>query len=260
MTPAKRFFDLLLLALLGTILVPVLAILAVILAMRQGRPIFFGSQRATAPGRNFTLWKLRSMLQDSGDAGVSGGDKQQRITPMGRILRRSRMDELPQMWNILRGDMSFVGPRPPLPDYVARFPDLYAQVLQSRPGVTGLASLVFAAHEEALLARCLTPAETDATYARRCVPRKARIDLIYQRNQSLMLDLWLVIITGGRAFGMIKRGPSLPRLRDGRRRKRVMRPSCVGVPTQASGAHSSFGPDTAAALRLASHEQDPKSP
>jgi lipopolysaccharide/colanic/teichoic acid biosynthesis glycosyltransferase len=257
MTLTKRLFDLTLLALLGTILVPVLGILAVILAIRQGRPIFFGSERSKAPGRNFTLWKLRSMTHDLGDAGVSGGDKQQRITPMGRLLRRSRMDELPQMWNILRGDISFVGPRPPLPDYVARFPDLYAQVLQSRPGVTGLASLVFAAHEEAMLARCATPAETDATYARRCVPRKAKIDLIYQRNHSLMLDLWLVIITGGRAFGVIKRSPSLPRLR---RRKRDAVKSGGRMSTSAGGVNSSFGRDASRMLSLKPNQQDPKAP
>lgn len=257
MTLTKRLFDLFLLALLGTILVPVLGILAVILAIRQGRPVLFGSERSKAPGRNFTLWKLRSMTHDLGDAGVSGGDKQQRITPMGRLLRRSRMDELPQMWNILRGDISFVGPRPPLPDYVARFPDLYAQVLQSRPGVTGLASLVFAAHEEAMLARCATPAATDATYARRCVPRKARIDLIYQRNHSLMLDLWLVIITGARAFGIIKRSPSLPRLR---RRRHGVAPDRGGRPVKARRAESYFVTGTAGNLRLSSQEQDPKAP
>jgi lipopolysaccharide/colanic/teichoic acid biosynthesis glycosyltransferase len=213
MTLSKRLFDLFLLALLAVILVPVLAVLALILAGVQGRPVLFGSNRSRAPGHDFTLWKLRSMTQDAGDAGVSGGDKQARITPLGRVLRRTRMDELPQMWNILRGDISFVGPRPPLPAYVARCPDLYARVLRSRPGVTGLASLVFASHEEALLARCATPAETDATYVRRCVPRKARIDLIYQQKQSLGLDAWLVIVTGGRALGLMRRGRRLPRLR-----------------------------------------------
>ena len=213
MTLSKRLFDLSLLVLLGAMLVPVSMILALILGLGQGGPILFGSERSRVLGQTFTLWKFRSMTQDMADAGVSGGDKHQRITPLGRVLRRTRMDELPQMWNILRGDISFVGPRPPLPVYVARFPHLYARVLQSRPGVTGLASLVFAAHEEALLACCATPDETDATYARRCVPRKARIDLIYQRRRSLLLDAWLVIVTGGRALGLMRRGPRLPRLR-----------------------------------------------
>jgi lipopolysaccharide/colanic/teichoic acid biosynthesis glycosyltransferase len=132
------------------------------------------------------------------DSGVSGGDKAARITALGRLLRRSRLDEIPQLWNVIRGDMSFVGPRPPLRQYVERFPDLYAQVLRSRPGITGLATLVYHGHEERLLARCATPEETDALYARACVPRKARLDLIYQRRRSLCWDLWLMMQTAGK--------------------------------------------------------------
>src|SRR5690606_28666329 len=109
-----------------------------------------------------------------------------------------RLDEVPQLWNVLKGDMSFVGPRPPLRVYVERFPDLYAQVLRSRPGVTGLASLHFHRHEEWILARCATPEDTDAAYARRCVPRKARLDLIYQRRRNLCLDMALMWRTAAR--------------------------------------------------------------
>lgn len=258
MTPGKRVFDLAVLALLGTILGPVLVALAICIAVKQGRPILFGSQRCSGPDRIFTLWKLRSMTQDAADSGVSGGDKQQRITPIGRILRRSRMDELPQMWNILKGDISFVGPRPPLPIYVARFPALYAQVLQSRPGVTGLASLVFAAHEEAILARCATFAETDAAYVRRCIPRKARIDLIYQRRRSLLLDLWIVVITGGRALGLMKRGPRLPRLPRLDRPKRQTTQSCGRMPTNASVDKSSVGGKARQRLDISMKDQGRK--
>ena len=213
MSRAKRLFDLALLAILTPVLFPVLALLAAILLIVQGRPLFFGSVRMRDPVRRFTLWKLRSMTLDGADHGVSGGNKRARVTPIGRILRRARMDELPQLVNIARGDISFVGPRPPLPLYVERFPALYARVLTSCPGVTGLASLVFAAHEEGLLARCTTAQETDAVYARRCVPRKARIDLIYQANQSLSLDAWLVVLTIGRSCGLLRRGRRLPRRR-----------------------------------------------
>jgi lipopolysaccharide/colanic/teichoic acid biosynthesis glycosyltransferase len=107
------------------------------------------------------------------------------------------LDEIPQLWNILRGDMSFVGPRPPLRSYVERAPALYAAVLRSRPGLTGLATLHFRRHEERLLARCFTPQETDSVYARRCVPRKARLDLIYQRRPNLCADvaiLWKTVM------------------------------------------------------------------
>ena len=210
MTAAKRSLDLCLLAILAPLLLPVLGMLAIILWALQGRPVFYGGERMRSVAEGFPLWKLRSMIVAARDTGVSGGDKAARITPLGRILRRTRMDELPQLLNILRGDISFVGPRPPLRVYVERFPGLYAQVLRSRPGVTGLASLVFAAHEERLLARCASAAETDATYARVCVPRKARIDLIYQRHQSVGFDLWLIALTAARVMG-VARSRRLPR-------------------------------------------------
>lgn len=185
MTLPKRALDLALALLLGALL----ALLLLWLLLREGRPLFHAAERMRAPGQPFRLWKLRTMAPDPADSGVSGGDKVSRITPTGRFLRRTRLDEIPQLWNVLRGDMSFVGPRPPLRQYVERFPALYAQVLRSRPGLTGLATLHFHRHEERLLARCRTPAETDATYVRACIPRKARLDLIYQRRRTICLDL-----------------------------------------------------------------------
>ena len=134
------------------------------------------------------------------DTGVSGGDKAARITRTGAWLRARRLDEFPQLWNILKGDLSFVGPRPPLRQYVEANPEIYAKVLQSRPGVTGLASICYHKHEAALLARCQTPEETDAVYSRICVPAKARLDLIYQRNQSMCYDFDLVFQTIGNIF------------------------------------------------------------
>ena len=210
MTASKRRLDLFLATLLVPVVLPLLGVLVVLLWMAQGRPIFFGGERMRNMTQGFTLWKLRSMTLVASDRGVSGGDKLARVTPFGRILRRSRMDELPQLFNIFRGDISFVGPRPPLRLYVERFPDLYDQVLRVPPGITGLASLVFAAHEERLLARSTSAEVTDAIYARICVPRKARIDLIYQRHQSLTFDLWLISLTAARVFGFV-RGRRLPR-------------------------------------------------
>ncbi|SFO84135.1 sugar transferase [Tranquillimonas alkanivorans] len=200
MTPAKRAFDIVLALVLGLVLLPPLALLLLVLLATSGRPLFYGSERMKTPERGFTLWKLRTMTVVRDDAGVSGGDKSTRITPAGRILRRTRLDEIPQLWNVLRGDMSFVGPRPPLRQYVERFPDLYARVLRSRPGITGLATLRYHRHEERLLARCGSAAQTDLVYARRCVPRKATLDLIYQRNRTLCLDLALVGETAARAL------------------------------------------------------------
>lgn len=213
MTLSKRGFDIGLLGLLSVVLVPLLVVLVILMLIRGERPIFFGADRMHDPATRFTLWKLRTMTPDTNDKGVSGGDKRDRITPMGHRLRRTRMDELPQMWNILRGDISFVGPRPPLAHYVQQFPEIYNAVLRSRPGVTGLATLVFASHEEALLRGCTTPQQTERVYVRRCVRRKARIDLLYQKNQGLCLDAYLVALTAGRFLGLVGRTGRLPRRR-----------------------------------------------
>ncbi|MFQ5439402.1 MAG: sugar transferase, partial [Paracoccaceae bacterium] len=125
-----------------------------------------------------------------------------------RFLRKTRLDELPQLINIIKGDMSFVGPRPPLRQYTEDCPEVYWQVLACRPGVTGLATLVFHAHEERLLAACSSATETDRTYRRRCIPRKARLDMIYADNRNPCFDLWLLWRTLTRAFTAPK--PPLP--------------------------------------------------
>ncbi|MFV0490877.1 MAG: sugar transferase [Pseudorhodobacter sp.] len=200
MTPAKRILDLLLVLFFGTILLVPFGLLLLAMLVLEGRPLFYVAARMKAPGRPFPLWKLRTMPVTAGRTGVSGGNKVAQITPMGRFLRRARMDEVPQLWNVLKGDMSFVGPRPPLPEYVDRFPALYARVLRSRPGITGLASLRIHDYEERLLAHCRDAAETDAVYSRRCVPKKAELDLIYQRNRNFCFDLKLIWETGARVL------------------------------------------------------------
>ncbi|MFW5678409.1 MAG: sugar transferase [Rhodosalinus sp.] len=204
MTPAKRTFDIVIALGLGLLLAPLIAAVALVVLVRDGRPVLYLSERMRSPQRPFLLWKFRTMTVAENDSGVSGGDKTARITPTGRILRRHRLDELPQLWNVLRGDMSFVGPRPPLRRYVEAFPELYAEVLRARPGVTGLATVLYHAEEERLLAPCRTAAETDAVYSRRCVPRKARLDRIYAARRSVCSDLWLMFAT------ILKRLPVLP--------------------------------------------------
>lgn len=196
MTLSKRLFDIALALVLALLLLVPTLVLSLWLLLRQGRPLLYRSERMKTATTPFRLWKFRTMTAAApGESGVSGGDKAARITPQGRFLRRTRLDEIPQLWNILKGDMSFVGPRPPLRQYVEADPALYARVLHSRPGLTGLATLHFRRHEERLLAACATPAETDAVYARRCVPRKARLDLIYQQNRSTCGDAALILAT-----------------------------------------------------------------
>ena len=195
MTWRKRAFDLFFASLLVLILGPVIVFLVVYILIKQGRPLFYVSERMKSPTECFDLWKFRTMTVVEQDSGVSGGNKDARITPVGAVLRGKRLDELPQLWNILRGDLSIVGPRPPLPEYVERFPEVYDEVLKSRPGVTGLATIRFHRHEDRLLAACETPEETDAVYCRVCVPRKAKLDMIYQRNQSTCYDFSIVFET-----------------------------------------------------------------
>lgn len=195
MTPAKRLFDIFAALALGLILLIPVALTALLILIRDGRPVFYLSERMKTPTKGFRLVKFRTMKTVATDSGVSGGDKADRITKTGHFLRRSRLDEVPQLWNVLRGDISFVGPRPPLRQYVDRFPEVYSEVLKSCPGITGLASVYFHAHEEALLARARTAAETDEIYSRICVPRKARIDIIYQKRRNLCMDATIMLKT-----------------------------------------------------------------
>lgn len=195
MSASKRALDIALSLLLMLVLWPVGLVIAVAIKLSDGGPVFYIAERMRGVEQPFMLWKFRTMRGAARNAGVSGGDKAGRITPVGRVLRRTRLDELPQLWNILRGDISFVGPRPPLRRYVELFPALYDEVLNARPGVTGLATLAFHRREEQLLKTCETPEETEAVYVRRCVPVKARIDLIYARERSLCYDVQLMVAT-----------------------------------------------------------------
>lgn len=192
MTVGKRAFDIVFALALLIPLSVVMAVVALIMLVTQGRPLLYVAPRMRAPGEQFNLLKFRTMLREEGDFGATGAHKHWRITRVGRFLRRTRIDELPQLFNILRGDMSFVGPRPPLREYVERFPLLYAQVLKNRPGVTGLATMIYHAHEDRIMANCTTAEATEAAYYRRCLPTKLRLDLIYQRRRGLRVDLWII--------------------------------------------------------------------
>ena len=160
----------------------------------DGAPAIFVARRCTLGGREFDMFKFRTMTPGPG-TGVTGGDKTSRITPLGGFLRRTRLDELPQVWNILRGDVGFVGPRPPEPAIVNAAPDIYDSILQTKPGVTGLATVVFCRREETLLKAAKHPDEVRELYLRRCIGRKAKLDLIYARNRSTALDLWVIYRT-----------------------------------------------------------------
>ncbi|WP_417205892.1 sugar transferase [Antarctobacter sp.] len=183
-----------------TILIsPLILYVAFVVWRNDGWPIIYRSERMRSPDRAFLLWKFRTMKRDPSDSGVTGPSKSARITPTGAWLRRKRLDELPQLWNILRGDMSFVGPRAPLRHYVEKYPEIYAEVLKERPGVTGMASMAYHRAEERLLSETRTAEETEEVYCRRCIPRKARLDLMYAQRRNPCTDqrlMWATVFKG----------------------------------------------------------------
>ncbi|WP_269458418.1 sugar transferase [Micromonospora coriariae] len=137
--PVKRIFDATLAAVLLVLLTPLLVVVAVLVMVGLGRPVLFRQCRAGLHGRPFEVVKFRTMRPPNhGRSLVSDGD---RLTPLGRWLRATSLDELPTLWNVLRGDMSLVGPRPLLPEYLGRYSASQARRHEVRPGVTGLAQV-----------------------------------------------------------------------------------------------------------------------
>ncbi len=195
MTAGKRLFDLCCALLLALLLVPVMLCIALAILILDGRPVFYRAERMRAPGQAFAMLKFRTMRPVANDSGVSGGQKSWRITRTGHLLRPWRLDELPQLWNVLRGDMSFVGPRPPMREYVERYPELYSRVLMARPGITGLCTILMLRMEARLLRTACSLAEADAIYRRACLPRKARLDIDYQARRSMWFDVVLMLKT-----------------------------------------------------------------
>jgi lipopolysaccharide/colanic/teichoic acid biosynthesis glycosyltransferase len=216
---AKRAFDIFFGVVLQIPTLPLMVWTSVRILRHDGWPVLYAARRIGQHGRPFVQYKFRTMVQDAGpEKGVSGGDKAHRITPLGHKLRAARLDELPQMFNVLNGTMSFVGPRPPAPQYAERFPEIYREVLEMKPGITGLATVMFHVHEETLLRDTTSAAETDEIYVRRCVPRKAALDLLYRENWSMCLDLYLIYLTLGKGFRWP--GARLDRMRARARRLR----------------------------------------
>jgi lipopolysaccharide/colanic/teichoic acid biosynthesis glycosyltransferase len=190
-----RWLDLLMALLAGVILLPLAVVIAVIILLVDGAPVFHLSERAGRNLRVFRLIKFRTMRPVTEKDTVTGDHKANRITRTGRILRRSRLDEIPQIWNVLRGDMSLVGPRPPLPRYTHELPTIYGPLLQNRPGITGLASVLFNAIEERILSKAETPEDVEVLYVRKCIPQKARLDTFYIKMRTVWLDLYIVWLT-----------------------------------------------------------------
>ncbi len=192
MTPAKRLFDL---AAAGTgllVLAPLLAAIGLLILVEDGRPVFFRQERVGRDGRPFRIWKFRTMVRDAerrGTAITVGRDP--RITRIGHWLRRFKLDELPQLWNVVRGEMSLVGPRPEVPRYVSLYTPEQRRVLALVPGITDPASIAYR-DEAALLAESDDP---ERLYVERIMPDKIRINLDYAARRSLWSDLRVILET-----------------------------------------------------------------
>ncbi len=189
----KRIFDVIA-ASFGLILVsPILLIAAVAIKLDSPGPVLYRSRRVGKNGTSFAMLKLRTMVEDAEDMGPElTGSGDPRITRVGRHLRHWKIDELPQLVNVLRGEMSFVGPRPECPKYVSRYTADQLRILAIKPGITGPSQVMFR-HEETLLQNC---DDLEAVYLTRILPEKLAIDLTYvDKNHSLFKDLWLIMLT-----------------------------------------------------------------
>ena len=186
----KRLFDIVA-SFFGIILLsPVLLAIAVLIKIRMPGPVLFRQIRAGRHGKPFSICKFRTMtLNHNGNTISVKGES--RITPLGAILRKYKLDELPELWNVLKGDMSFVGPRPDMPEYLSRLFGEDKQILELRPGITGPATLVYA-NEEEILASVSDPRKHNDEIL---WPDKVRMNLEYYQNHSFIGDLKIILRT-----------------------------------------------------------------
>lgn len=192
MTPGKRAFDLLWTTLGLMVLWPVLGVIALCVKWHDGGSVLFAQERVGYCGRQFRMWKFRTMVADAERRGLPltvGADP--RVTRPGRWLRALKLDELPQLFNVLRGEMSLVGPRPEVPRYVALYTPEQRRVLELTPGVTDPASVRYRNESEVLAAA----PDPERTYVEWVMPEKIRLNLDYAARATPWLDFLIVLTT-----------------------------------------------------------------
>jgi lipopolysaccharide/colanic/teichoic acid biosynthesis glycosyltransferase len=191
----KRAFDIGFSLLALIVLFPLMVVFGLAVALGSPGGMFFRQERVGLNGRRFKLIKFRTMRPDSEAKGqITVGGNDPRITKVGLFLRRIKMDELPQLINILLGDMSVVGPRPEVPRYVAMYTAEQRKVLTVRPGLTGAASIAYINENEILGAS----ADPERAYIEKVMPHKLDLDLRYVAERSFGLDLRIILGTVGR--------------------------------------------------------------
>ena len=192
----KRFFDIVLSSLGLLVLSPLFLIIALLLLFTgTGDPVFFRQIRIGRGGVEFVLYKFRTMNNNRANSGLlTVGMRDKRITPVGYYLRKYKLDELPQLFNVLIGDMSIVGPRPEVPFYVSKYSGEQLKVLNVRPGLTDYASIEYS-NENEILGNSANPEET---YLNIIMPAKLAISLKYIENSNLITDMLVIFKTIGK--------------------------------------------------------------
>jgi len=197
MNRIKRPFDLIFSFVGISLFLPVGALIALIIKIEDGGPIFYIQERVGQGGRHFKMIKFRTMIRDAdkiGSAITIGKDS--RITRVGRWLRSFKLDEFPQLFNVLKGEMSFVGPRPEVPKYVTLYNDTEREVLNLVPGITDPASIIYR-NENEILGKFGDP---EKHYVEKIMPDKIRINLEYAKKANVLSDIFVILQTIGLLF------------------------------------------------------------
>jgi len=223
---AKRVFDVLVSSFLLVVLLPVLLLVAAAVKLTSRGPLFFRSARVGLRGSELQMLKFRKMRDGAAGPALTAKDDA-RFTRVGRLLAISKLDEIPQLWNVLRGDMSLVGPRPEDASFVAARADEYAQILTVKPGITGLCQLAFAKESEILASE-----GTIDAYVGRLLPKKIELDLLYVQRRSMSLDLRILVWTAVAVF--LRRDVAVHRETAGLSHRRRLKTDAVPVTTAVS--------------------------
>jgi lipopolysaccharide/colanic/teichoic acid biosynthesis glycosyltransferase len=186
---AKRLVDFVLAAFLLVLLAPVMALVAAAIKLDSPGPIFYRCRRVGFFGDELEMLKFRKMSDGAEGPRLTSADDP-RLTRVGRLLTATKLDELPQLWHVLAGEMSLIGPRPEDPHFVAVHVAEYAEIVTVKPGITGLSQLAFVREAEILAAD-----DTVDGYVGRLLPAKVQLDLLYARNRTLPMDLWILVWT-----------------------------------------------------------------
>jgi lipopolysaccharide/colanic/teichoic acid biosynthesis glycosyltransferase len=186
---AKRMLDIGLAATLLVLLSPLILFFAVAIKLESRGPVFYRARRVGRRGSELHVLKFRKMIDGAGGKALTGS-ADPRFTRLGRLLAKSKLDEVPQLWNVLWGGMSLVGPRPEDPEFVALHAEEYAEILEVRPGVTGLCQLAFAREAD-----ILDPDDRIGSYIDRILPQKVGLDVLYTRTRRFGPDLRILLWT-----------------------------------------------------------------